>query len=274
MNIKEPYFENDLNTKKLLPLTAELLKIPPLTDFPVSAKDVANTPSLRTSLSRLSMEPYYKSSSRRNTGTMSSKLSSKLSSYAMLSDVFDYHYIEKYRLEEHESALASDSDTDYDDIVDSNDNHCWLSDSDADSELEDYKVHLLMFKVNSKAQFTRPPRTSFSKVSDYFDNGAASSVDFSMVSTNHHPKFAAPSLKPSMMKVEFLDYPVEDILANYEYQCNNPLAAATLHEQEVSLKVDVPKAKGENVSDLYTGATPRVGNFSDAYDIPGKVFFL
>lgn len=266
MNTKEPYYDNDLTGKKPLSLSADLLKIPPLTDYPVSVKEPVSMPVLRTSSRTLSMEPYYRSSSRRGTST----LSSKLSSYAMLSDVFDYHYLDEYRPEDHEYAIVSDSDTDYDDIEDDcSDKYC--SDSDADSELEDYKVHFLMFKVNSKAQFTKPPRTSFSSVSDNFDDNVTSRKDFSMVSTLEHPKFASPALNTKFMASGGLDEPVETIVAKYELICKNPLAS----EADTVKRVEAPPgATKQVVNDEYCGAAARKGTANDAYDIPQFDYYL
>lgn len=269
MNIKEPYYENDLTAKSPLCLTADLLKIPPSTDFPVSVS--VNTPFLRNSLRRGSMEPYYNSSSRRSTMAGSSTLSS----YALLSDVFDYHYTDHYSPADHENAIVSDSDTDYDDL---DDDHQGISDSgregsdlgheiadsDADSDLEDYKVHFLTFKVTSRAQFTDPPRRTQSNVSDHFEDGPAPK-DFSFVSTLHHPKFAAPPLNPRAMNVGSLDDSVVEIVANYEYQCSNPLMTTILN-QNVSQKTAVVPVGVNEVSDSYSGAAPKSGISSDAYD--------
>lgn len=222
------------------------------------------------------MEPYYESASRRDTSAMSSKLSSKLSSYALLSDVFDYHYIDKYRLEDHENAIASDSDTDYDDIDDdlANDNAChYVSDSDADSELEDYKVHFLMFKVNSRAQFTRPPRTSFSSVSDNFDDTPNRDGEFAMEPTFHHPKFAAPAMKPSSKKVAALDDLVECIVSTYNARCKNPLGFLDAHEEYVGLKAEVPRVVASGTTDWYDDP-PSFARCSDAYETSQEKFFL
>lgn len=265
MNIKEPYYDIELTTKSPLRLTAELLKIPPSTDFPFSITEPVNTPFLRTSLRRGSMEPYYKSTSRRNTMTGSSKLSS----YALLSDVFDYHYVDHYSLADHENAIVSDSDTDYDEL---DNEYGRMSDSDADSDLEDYKVHFLKFKVTSRAQFTHPPHRSRSNVTDYFDE-RPSPKDFSMASTSHHPEFAAPSLKPELMDVGSLDDSVAQIVANYEYQCLNPLMTS-IHEQNVSQMTLVPQAEVKEVSDVYFGAAPKVGTISDAYDTQKLEYFV
>lgn len=269
MHIKEPYYDNDLTTKSPLCLTADLLKIPPSTDFPVSVS--LNTPILRSSLRRGSMEPYYKTSSRRSTMAGSSTLSS----YALLSDVFDYHYTDHYSHADHENAIVSDSDTDYDEL---DEVHHGVSnsgrevsdsghgnfESDTDSDLEDYKVHFLTFKVTSRAQFTHPPRRSQSNVSDHFDDGPAPK-DFSFVSTLHHPKFAAPPLNPRTMNVDSLDDSVAEIVANYELQCSNPLLTSIL-DQNVSQKPEVVPVGVNEVSDLYSGVAPKIGTSSDAYD--------
>lgn len=254
MQTKEPYYDNDVTQKLHICLRADHMKILPSCEFPVATANPVKTPSLRSR--RLSMEPYYETA-RRETIT-STSMSSKLSSYAHLSDVFDYHYIDKLRLEDHENAIVSDSDTDYDELED---NECFGSDSDVDSDLEDYKVHFLMFKVNSRAQFTKPPRTSFSSVSDDFDSKP---TGFVMDSTCH-PKFVAPEMK--FKKTDLLDEPVEDIVAAYNWKCNNPL------EEKVETVARAPKVSLPQVSDWYVPTSARL-RCSDAYDSPHEEFFL
>lgn len=267
MNTKEPYFDNVLTTKTLLLLNANLLKIPPSTDYPVSTAEPVNTPRLRSSLRRGSMEPYYGSSRR---GTMSGSAgSSKLSSYALLSDVFDYHYVDQYSQEDLENAIASDSDTDYEDL---DVEYRGMSDSDADSELEDYKVHFLKFKVTSRAQFTRPPHRTMSNVSDHFDDGPIHK-DFSMLSIDHHTQFMAPPLNHKIMNVGALDDLVSLIIANYKLKCNYPLNGS-IHEQRVSQKIKVPKAAHSKANDEYIGAVSKAGTSSDAYDTQKLDYFL
>lgn len=280
MHIIEPYYGNEITHKTPLALTAELLKIPPSTDLPFAAIDAGHTPLLKTSLRRLSMEPYYKGSSRRNTATDKSSLSS----YALLSDVFDYHYIDQYRLGEHENAIASDSDTDYEEMeerqimsgsklgaANTPDLHSDL-DSDADSELEDYKVHFLMFKVNSRAQFTRPPRTSVSTTSDWFDAYTPTN-DFSLMSTYLHPKFSAPEMTSKHMVVEPLDDSVESILTKYEVQCCHPLENVDSRSQNAGKQAHVPQVGALGVSDEYCGALARK-TASDAYESEKIEYFI
>lgn len=254
MHAKEPYYSDELTSKAPLKITAALFKIPLTTDL-VHLTEKIETPAHRGLLRRGLMEPYYKSS-RRNTNPSSLCLSS----YALLSDVFDYHY----RAEEHENAIASDSDTDYeDDDVDTKE--CL----DSDSELEDYNVHFLMFKVNSSAQFTRPPRNSVSAVSDCFD--ATPESDY-LEATRGHPKFAAPRFNKDLRTVDFLDELVTDTLQNFVIECSNPLNVTNARLRRASESANVLAVGKIDLDDCYSG-NPTTFGVSDAYDVtPGSYY--
>lgn len=269
MPTREPYFQDDLTQKRFFAPNPHLLKIANTTDVPNPATEAVTTPKL--SLRRLSMEPYYKSTSRRNT------LVSSGSSYAMLSDVFDYHHLDQNVDNEH--AIVSDSDTDYEDDEDSASagKRCikmMASDCDSDSELEDYKVHFLTFKVTSRAQYSVPPRTSSSSVSDRFDEPSITGTDYNLIPTLHHPKFASPPMNRSMRSIDYLDDTPEQILATYELHRNNPLTVTEQRQIECSLTSMAPEATRNPARDNFAGAEPKKWVSSDAYDTASPEFWL
>lgn len=270
MQTKEPYFQDDLTHKSYYLPNAQLLKICNTIDLPNPTTESVHTPKF--SLRRGSMEPYYKSTSRRNT------IVSTGSSYAMLSDVFDYHHLDQTESNEH--AIASDSDTDYEEgeaIVSPgkrNTRISMASDSDSDSELEDYKVHFLMFKVTSRAQYSIPPRSSSLAVSDRFDDPPLAERDYNLIPTLHHPKFTAPPMNRLMRSVDYLDDTPEQILATYERQQKNPLVVSEQRHRTCSLTSVAPEATPKTACDNYDGATPKAGATSDVYDVPRTEFWL
>lgn len=268
MQTKEPYFQDELTEKSFFAPNPQLLKIPNTTDLPNPTTDAVNIPSF--ALRRLSMEPYYKSTSRRNT------LVSTGSSYAMLSDVFDYHYLDQNADNEH--AIVSESDTDYEDdensvAVGKRNMSIMNSDGDSDSELEDYKVHFLTFKVTSRAQYSIPPRSSTLAVSDMFEDSPISGKDFNLIPTLHHPKFTSPPLNRSMRSVDYLDDTPEQILAAYELHRNNPLTVTEKRHIACSLNTNAPGTNNQTVSDDFEGAQPKT-NISDVYDTPRAAFMI
>ncbi|KAM9895576.1 hypothetical protein OXX69_010968 [Metschnikowia pulcherrima] len=206
--MKEPFFDDHVNSAIRFQLAAEAFKIPPSTDYPLMVS--IEPPSAPKSVRRPSREPYY-------TRTLSSRSASSSSSYAKLSDIFDYGYLDQIRSEEHENALVFDSDSDYEDVYapevqddakpmakpgmisekfknSKEFSHCDDLESEDESGLEDYSVHMLTFNVNARAQYTRPPRRSSSVSSDYFDEPTPRD-DLDPLKISSHPKFAAPSCK-------------------------------------------------------------------------------
>lgn len=263
MDTKEPYYHDDVTQKSLLTLSPHLLKVPLTTDFPLIASDKLQTPSLGHSLRRGSMEPYYRNSSRRNTNpTLSSTLSS-----ALFSDVFDYHYLDR-RMVSDDNAIASDSDTDYEDydVVNPQKSSRGSSRnyvSDSDSELEDYNVHFLTFKVNARAQFTRPPQTSMAAVSDYFDSPPRSPRKFNLLATYHHPEFLAPDMAPHQ-RGSTLEGPVDVLLAEYLEKCGNPLAETGC----TAASFTAPTASVAPINDCYSPVPRKELGCSDMYESP------
>lgn len=271
MDTKEPYFQDDLTQKSLLVLEPRLLKVPISTNFPLINTDKVQTPSLTGSLRRGSMEPYYRTTSRRNTTPSLSTLSSS----ALLSDVFDYHYLDQRNTYDNENAIVSDSESDYDDEVpvDVPKGSFYSSDSDADSELEDYNVHFLTFKVNARAQYTRPPRNSMSGVSDYFDQPANVARQFNLLDTYHHPEFAAPAMM-SFAAIDYWEDPVEVSLAEYLLDCSTPLTVTAPRSIRAAAASSAPpKTSSLQASDLFASVVPKL-TCNDSYDCPRREFLL
>lgn len=257
MQTKEPYFDASLTPLGPAPQNAAALKIPLSSDDPFVAKVYANPlPSLTRR--RPSMEPYY------TTPRGSRVTTSSLSSYAKLSDVFDYHHLEST-----EDALVSDSDYDStDECLASVDTKRSESVSrmkvrpalvdldDSDSELLDYKVHLLTFKVTSQAQYTRPPRTSRSRTSDCFDENPfrAGLSEFSATSQPgvQPPSFVWASATP------FYELPAEQ-LTLYLDCCSRVLVDAG-----PSRRMSAPSCTNKITNDCYDSPYIRRGS-SDAY---------
>ncbi|KAM9928388.1 hypothetical protein OXX59_001888 [Metschnikowia pulcherrima] len=206
--MKEPFFDDHINSAIRFQLAAEAFKIPPSTDYPLMVS--IKPPSAPKSVRRPSREPYY-------TRSLSSRSASSSSSYAKLSDIFDYGYLDHIRSQEHENALVFDSDSDYEDVyapevqedakaIEKQEiiaenvrsfkklSNCDDLESEEESGLEDYSVHMLTFNVNARAQYTRPPRRSSSVSSDYFDEPTPRD-DLDPLKISSHPKFAAPSCK-------------------------------------------------------------------------------
>lgn len=269
MQTKEPYFQDDLTQKYFYSPSAQLMKIQNTTDLPNLTMESVSTP--RLSLRRLSMEPYYKSTSRRNT------IASAVSSYAMLSDVFDYHYLD---FKDNEHAIASDSESDYEDEESAvfakrkPQVSTAPDESESDSELEDYKVHFLTFKVTSRAQYCTPPRSSTLSASDIFDDVISPKEDFSVISTLHHPDLASSAWKCLIRPVDYLDDVPDQVLTTYEQQQQNPIAVLEQRQRKCSSVSVAPGATFKAARDNYEGALPRFGLTSDAYDMPCPEFCI
>ncbi|EEQ38267.1 predicted protein [Clavispora lusitaniae ATCC 42720] len=265
MKTREPYMEDDVTYKTHFSLDQNSLKIPLTTDAPIQAPGAVNTPKFSSRKS--SMEPYYKTSSRRNT------ITSSRSSYVMMSDVFDYHYLDQIDAEDYENAIVTDSDTDYDEEEDGDfqvrhhrKSRTWSDECSSDSELEDYKVHFLMFKVTSRAQYSVPPRSSSLTASDQYEDVPMKGADYSLIPTVNHPRFSSPLFHGPSCPIDFLDDPLEKVLSTYSLQCNNPLNIIGKHEREVTEVSKAPLANARNVSDSYDGAAVKNGIVSDVYD--------
>lgn len=254
--MKEPYYDES-STLTFTPLAAKALKLSPTTDFPIIESRVLATP--RFPQRRLSIEPYYKSSSRRNTTT-----SSTSSLYALLSDVFDYNYLNK--IDDYENAIESESD--YDDYIDHSDDdldeQAHLSDPDFDSELEDYNVHLIIFKANSRTAF--PPATSLSTVDDNFDTSSRYPVFLDALNIKDQPKFPAPPCL-SVDGPDILGLGVEEELRQYSHWCEDVVGCP-------KTAVSVP-LQGNFLlnSDAFDITAHRL-SASDAFDIEHSEHFL
>ncbi|GEQ72331.1 hypothetical protein JCM33374_g6018 [Metschnikowia sp. JCM 33374] len=253
---KEPFFDDQISTKPRFSITAEAFKISPSTDYPLMVS--AQPPSAPKSVRRPSREPYYHSNSR--SSRSASSTSSSYAKFSDIFDYcyLDQLRLEENGLasgKENENALVFESDSEYEDAQDplggSEDSRVAFShsggkapsgtknteftvtkecghsqetalDSDEESDLEDYSVHMLTFKVNSRAQFTRPPRSSRSSVSDFFDGPAPTSrADLDIPKTVHHPKFAAPRCRNSFVD-SVLPSPQVD-LETYLNRCSSIL---------------------------------------------------
>lgn len=254
--MKEPYYDNS-STLTYSPLSAKALKLSPTTDFPIIESHVLATPTFPRR--RLSIEPYYKSSSRRNTTT-----SSTSSLYALLSDVFDYNYLNKN--DDFENAIESDSD--YEDYIDhsdgDSDEQAHLSDPEFDSELEDYNVHLIIFKANSRTAF--PPATSLSTVDDNFDKSSRYPVFLDALNIKDQPKFPAPPCL-SMDSPDILGLRVEEDLRQYSERCDDVVGCP-----KIAVHV-APKGNFLLISDAFDRTVHRL-SASDAFDIENHLHFL
>lgn len=277
---KEPFFDENISTTPRFALSAEAFKISPSTNYPLMVSVLP--PLALKAVRRPSREPYYQLDTRFSRSTSSSLLS-----HAKFSDIFDYRYLDQLRLEDNENALVFDSDSDYEDvhtIYDVPDKQSLKSsptgnlgkisgskknnindekdEYEDDSDLEDYLVHMLTFKVNSRAQYTRPPRTSCSLASDYFDK-PVSRADSDLPKTGQHPKFSAPKCKNTFVD-SFLPLPELDLEA-YLNTCSNGF-----YGPKWPAKIPAKIPKNSVVNDAYD-ANERKRGLRDDFEAPAPI---
>ncbi|OBA24307.1 hypothetical protein METBIDRAFT_130646 [Metschnikowia bicuspidata var. bicuspidata NRRL YB-4993] len=278
---KEPFLDDDINKYPRFILSAHHFKISSSAE---SFLEVNTQPPLaRSTLRRLSREPYYHS----NIGA-SRSTSSILLSYARPSDIFDYRYFDQLYLEDHEDVLVFDSDSDYGDSDYPDPNHCGtceidlfgktpvrhtatlrfkskiehgkkLAHSNEISELGDHLVHMLTFKVNSRAQYTKPPRFWLSPSSDYFDQPQPR-ADLNFPTTSHHPRVAIPQCESTFVD-SFLPPAQEDMSNNMN---------SSVGSKE---KVDMPLAKQMLASDAYV-TDHKPSTLRDDFGVATPIFII
>lgn len=237
MNLREPYFGDDVTPKLQLTCTPSALKIPLSFDLQTCKVDIIPNVKVQLPNRRPSMEPYFQMGIRLLT------LSSSLSLFAKLFDIFDYNYLSLSDIVnnwENENGVDSDSDTDPEADSDTNSRNNPLpmlkriSDTDQErfrrftaqslaraSEKSD-EVHFLTFKHNCRATGV-PKKLDSSNACDHYGE-QVSSGQFDVLSVAKYIRVTPPKYK--LVNVEPLDTPCNIQLADYLAKCSNPLSTA------------------------------------------------
>lgn len=239
MNTREPFFVDDVTKKLRLNCTPATLKIPVSEETPSVMDFIPNVQTALFRSRRPSMEPYYQTSSR------PSLSATTLSSYAKLSDIFDYHYLALSELvgdTSCEIAVVSDSESEPEDGDDEGYKTKFTgfqvrrpaSESiAANTDLTD-KLHFLTFKHNSR-KATVPTKPDSSTTSDHFGDFNDNS-QYDVLSVAKYRRVVAPYCVNK--NVDYLDTPSNVQLLEYLTQCSNPLNSVNAFK--VDYKVSIP----------------------------------
>lgn len=230
MNTIEPFFGDDVTRKSRLSCTPSALKIPVSEEIGITKFEILPHYTGVIPTRRPSMEPYFQSNTRQTINT------SSLSSYAHLSDIFDYHYLNLSDFLDgvpDENVILSDSDTEPEDYeVHEFNGHKvsvelerarfrrFTTESLArDVEIDD-ALHFLTFKHNSRSTGA-PQKGEATAVSDHFEELESSDANVLTVSKTlriEPPPFTYRAVEP-------LDTPSNIQLAEYLAKCSNPLSS-------------------------------------------------
>lgn len=252
MNTKEPFFVDDVTKKTRLACTPANLKIPLSNDTQLTKFEVLPRAQLPTR--RPSMEPYYQ--------LRPSTVLSSLSSYAQLSDIFDYHYLPLSEFVaglSDENAIMSDSDTEPEDDEEFEKTQMervrfrrFTAESvtrDADNE---DKLHFMTFKHNSRNAGV-PAKVDHSIISDHFCE-VEQSPRIDVMAVPRHVPIAAPRFVSK--SVEPLDTPSSVQLVEYLAKCSNPLSSERDARMEATLAPSgVSKTIHWKANDTYEGVS-------------------
>lgn len=306
MTVKEPFFDENVTKVPRFELSADQFKILPSTDYPLMVS--AQPPRAPKSVRRLSREPYYQTNSRFSRSASSALLSyakfSDIFDYGYL-DHFRSEEHENALVFDSDSdyddecsgqaARHCDSGNQTREAQSSKNNKYSITekieelspnfiesayndpvytgsaslDSNDESDLEDYSVHMLTFRVNSHPQYTRPPRPSYSQSSDYFDR-PFSRKDSDLPNTCHHPKFAAPKCK-SLFVDSILPLPQKD-LALYLEKCSGILFSDSM-SKPTPTAAKVAKANVRFLNDAFEISHKASGPYDD-YELCRPQFFI
>lgn len=260
MNTKEPFFGDDVSKKSRLSCTPATLKIPVSEEIAIAKLEILPHYGLIPTR-RPSMEPYF------HAGTRQTMNSSSLSSYAQLSDIFDYHYLNLSDFLDgvpDENVIMSDSDTEPEDGELNEYDVLKLSveferarfrrftaESLARDVEKDDALHFLTFKHNSR-NTGAPQKVDSATVYDHFEELEPSDANVLAVSNEFH-------IKPppfSFRAVEPLDTPSHIQLSEYLAKCSNPLSSKadfkTIRECQ---NHDFSNAKLRKACDSFQGTT-------------------
>ncbi|RKP31799.1 hypothetical protein METBISCDRAFT_22073 [Metschnikowia bicuspidata] len=218
MIIKEPFFVDDATRKLYWTCTAEAFKISPFEEV----QPKAILPPVHVPIRKPSVEVYCGMNKR-------PVFISALSSYARLSDIFDYHYLPCELVDEH--AAVSDSDSEPEEVggdvvtpgyaVGKACFRRFTAESQARLGGNEEKLHFLTFKHNSRATCA-PIKADFSNASDRFGELDTPCVsDVLCVATRL--RLAPP--KCTIKPVDLLDAPFSVQLADYLAKCANPIGS-------------------------------------------------
>lgn len=253
MNTKEPFFVDDVTNKIRLACTPTALKIPVSEEVHFVKDFVPNVPALFRSR-RPSMEPYYQAGSRPSFNA------STLSSYAKLSDIFDYHYLALSELvgATSEIAVVSDSESEAEDegevYCKERFNNTQIRRTTTgtiapEADLKD-KLHFLTFQHNSR-KATVPSKPDSSTISDHFGELDDTS-QYDAFSVAKHRRVSAP--RYVCKAVEPLDTPSNVQLLEYLTKCSNPLNSVGAFQVDSKAVAPKPSIGKLRASDCYEGA--------------------
>lgn len=261
MNIKEPFFGDDVTRKSRLFCTPATLKIPLSEEIAIAKFEILPHYTGLVPTRRPSMEPYFQSNTRQTINT------SSLSSYAQLSDIFDYHYLNLSDFLDgvpDENVIMSDSDTEPEECEINELKNLKVS---ADLERERFRrftaeslardaekddaLHFLTFKHNSR-NTGAPQKGDVAAVLDHFEELESSDANVLTVANNLHikpPPFTSKAVEP-------LDTPSNIQLAEYLAKCSNPLSSKSTYKTSRECQAqDFSNAQMRIASDSFEGAS-------------------
>lgn len=258
MNTKEPFFGDDVTKKHRLPCTPAALKIPVSEEVQPTRFEMLPQMKAQRPARRPSMEPYFQ--------LRPSNISSSLSSYAKLSDIFDYHYLPLNEFGSglvDENAIQSDSDTEPEDVENISFTGTkfetvserlrfrrFTAESLAQDADHDDSLHFRTFKHNSRSTGV-PKKNESAIISDYFGE-LKTSEEFDALSVTKYLRIEPPQYK--FHPVESLDTPSNLQLAEYLSKCSNPLTNKNCRELKLGLSAPTCSlARMRKTSDSFEG---------------------